>query len=831
VFLLTHRLIELAAKVLDARCLLRFALPTLDSVPTLEYTMEETSMNRIPMVLLAALGISVTAAQSARPQVVEAAQDSVPQAASPSGVPASVPRLVQFNGTLKDAWARPVSGVASVTFAIYAEQDGGTALWSETQNVIAESNGHYSAVLGAATANGVPAELFGAGQSRWLGVTISRQQEMPRILLASVPYALKAADAETLGGLPASAYVTTQSLTAMTAKPVTPTSLSATSNNATNIAAPRVVTEAIVPAVTPTGGGTSDFIPIWTSSTVLGNSLLFQAGGNVGFNNTKPAALLDVAGNSIFRGSFQLMPGGTATASSGDSSHSMQWNASIFNSSSATAETLGLGFRAVPVGNNTASPSARLGLFYGPGGGTLTDTGFSIGSTGVVTFAPSQTFPMVTSTTTTNNVAGLFTNLAPAATSCCFGVEGTVSNDTQGAGVLGMGASALSGVGAGFSRESSYGVWADNGNTNAIGVASRGALLATADDAFGALVQNNSPSHAALSVVSLGSSDAIDVSSIQGGTAVKITSEFSEGVPLSWGASLSELTYDQGGSIELGGNNSTVNEPGDTPYIDFHFGTTAEKAQDYNARLINDGDGHLTVEGMNSTTGKSVVTLEVVGVVQATNGFDGQCLASGSFDSSGSSICNMDLAESYASAQATEPGDLVALVPGAEATVRKSGRSYEPLLLGVVSTNPGLAFDNGKTHLAGDNTQLVTKDKTVIALAGRVPVKISVENGSIRVGDPLTSSSKPGAAMKATRAGKIVGYALEPATKDGQVLMFVQAGYYAAPELTALRQENAQLRRQLRDLVTQVNTIRTKLDGNTLTASGNTTPRGALASH
>ncbi|HEY0704231.1 MAG TPA: hypothetical protein VGD60_15780, partial [Candidatus Acidoferrales bacterium] len=135
---------------------------------------------------------------------------------APAGVPAGVPRLVQFNGSLKDAAARAVSGVASVTFAIYAEQDGGTALWSETQNVLADANGHYAVLLGAATSAGVPAELFGTGSSRWLGVTVARHEEMPRVLLASVPYALKAADAETLGGLPASAYVTEQSLAART---------------------------------------------------------------------------------------------------------------------------------------------------------------------------------------------------------------------------------------------------------------------------------------------------------------------------------------------------------------------------------------------------------------------------------------------------------------------------------------------------------------------------------------------------------------------------------------------------------------------------------------
>ena len=73
----------------------------------------------------------------------------------------SVPRLIQFNATLKDSTARPVSGVASVTFAIYAEQDGGTALWSETQNVLADANGHYNVLLGAATSTAFPRNYSG----------------------------------------------------------------------------------------------------------------------------------------------------------------------------------------------------------------------------------------------------------------------------------------------------------------------------------------------------------------------------------------------------------------------------------------------------------------------------------------------------------------------------------------------------------------------------------------------------------------------------------------------------------------------------------------------
>ena len=39
---------------------------------------------------------------------------------------------------------------------------------------------------------------------------------------------------------------------------------------------------------------------------------------------------------------------------------------------------------------------------------------------------------------------------------------------------------------------------------------------------------------------------------------------------------------------------------------------------------------------------------------------------------------------------------------------------------------------------------------TPLALAGRVPVKVSAENGPIRRGDLLTTAATPGHAMKAT---------------------------------------------------------------------------------
>src|SRR5215469_359292 len=131
-------------------------------------------------------------------QIVGAQQTTESVAANSPNTP--VPRLVRFSGTLFDDQGQPMKGPVGVTFALYAQQSGGAALWMETQNVEPNANGNYSVVLGGASADGVPMDLFASGEARWLGVQAERHPEQPRILLVSVPYALKAGDAQTLGG-------------------------------------------------------------------------------------------------------------------------------------------------------------------------------------------------------------------------------------------------------------------------------------------------------------------------------------------------------------------------------------------------------------------------------------------------------------------------------------------------------------------------------------------------------------------------------------------------------------------------------------------------------
>jgi hypothetical protein len=54
----------------------------------------------------------------------------------------------------------------------------------------------------------------------------------------------------------------------------------------------------------------------------------------------------------------------------------------------------------------------------------------------------------------------------------------------------------------------------------------------------------------------------------------------------------SQFVNDQGGALELGGNNTTASPSGAIPYVDFHYGTGA--AQDFNVRLINSADQRLS---------------------------------------------------------------------------------------------------------------------------------------------------------------------------------------------------------------------------------------------
>jgi len=86
-----------------------------------------------------------------------------------------------------------------------------------------------------------------------------------------------------------------------------------------------------------------------------------------------------------------------------------------------------------------------------------------------------------------------------------------------------------------------------------------------------------------------------------------------------------------------------------------------------------------------------------------------------------------------------------------------------------------------------------------VALAGRVPVEVDADLGSIRPGDLLAVSPTSGVARRADSAGAIVGTALEGLDRgQGRILMLVHRGWIGPArssqiELADLRAENARL--------------------------------------
>ncbi len=113
-----------------------------------------------------------------------------------------------------------------------------------------------------------------------------------------------------------------------------------------------------------------------------------------------------------------------------------------------------------------------------------------------------------------------------------------------------------------------------------------------------------------------------------------------------------------------------------------------------------------------------------------------------------------DLAEYYKTADASiEAGDVVAVDKEHNLQIVKSLSSQNETTVGVISTKPGEVLGDENGNANDPNARLV-------ALAGRVPVKVSLENGIIKKGDYLTASSVPGVAMKATGPCVTIGKAL-----------------------------------------------------------------------
>lgn len=342
------------------------------------------------MLLLTTTAIHLLKAQT--PQVRTTL--ATPIAASSATV---VPMLVRYDGSAPQSDGRPMSGANPVTFLVYKEEQGGEALWTETQSVVFDTSGKYQVYLGSTSSSGLPADLFGSGEARWLEVQVTGETIQPRTLLVSVPYALHAADAATLGGFPASAF------------------LRAAAYGVASLSSPEAITAASSSGVT-TPGGTIGRVPVFTGASTIGNSILYANSTALGIGIAPSASgVLDVGGPSIFRGPLDVFRTGNASASTGTNSNPLLFNFQFYNSAAKLVYDPYFAFQAETTGNNTASPAGTMNFLYYNGiGSKPAETGLYFRSDGTIRFAPNQTFPVTSS-------------------------SGTITGVTAGAGLIGGG--------------------------------------------------------------------------------------------------------------------------------------------------------------------------------------------------------------------------------------------------------------------------------------------------------------------------------------------------------------------------------------------------------
>jgi hypothetical protein len=241
--------------------------------------------NRPVRCVLFAVVISNGVATSlwAQEQPVSAGQTTRREDSSlQSSAPAGLPKLVKYSGTLQDK--DQVSKTIGLTFSIYNSKDAITPLWIETQSVSVDEVGRYTVLLGDTKSEGLPQDVFISGEARWLGVQLSGKREQARVVLVSVPYALKAGDADTLGGKPLSAFLLAD----------IPNPSETTSQRLSEVskASPELL------GAIGTTTGSANFIAKFQDASTIVNSMLFDNGTNLGIGTTSPASLLDVRTSS-----------------------------------------------------------------------------------------------------------------------------------------------------------------------------------------------------------------------------------------------------------------------------------------------------------------------------------------------------------------------------------------------------------------------------------------------------------------------------------------------------------------------------------------------------
>ncbi|ABF40115.1 hypothetical protein Acid345_1112 [Candidatus Koribacter versatilis Ellin345] len=417
-------------------------------------------------------------------------------AADPAALASTVPNVIRYSGTLPHSAGKTVG----ITFTLHKNQTDQASLWMETQNVIVDATGKYSVLLGATKSTGMPANLFATGEARWLAVHVDGESDA-RVLLVSVPYAMKAAEAETLGGHALSEFITADKLSAavreelklspsqgsFNVKNGSGAKTNVVTNTATNFA-DNNANQVVLVTQSGTGSGL-------VANAASGSGLIGTSGGAAGFgvsgsNTAVTGVPVGVRGTTVADSGISIYgtasgTGGSATGVKGITAAPAGYG--VFGQNTATtgpavgfrgttASTAGIGIYGTAtsatgtttgIRANVASPNGVAAVFQNSGSGQLlsgqsgasnTEV-FSVSGGGDVA-ANSLNLPATSATTGFLAIGGLKVMLAPgiSGTNNFFAGQGAGNPTVSGSYNAGFGALSASNLSSGiFNTAIGYG--------------------------------------------------------------------------------------------------------------------------------------------------------------------------------------------------------------------------------------------------------------------------------------------------------------------------------------------------------------------------------------
>jgi hypothetical protein len=214
---------------------------------------------------------------------------------------AQIPRNISYQAVLTDASGNAVpDGEYNLTFRLYEVESGGSALWTEVQNIDVV-NGIMNVSLGVIE----PLDLE-FQKTYWLGVTVFENPELiPRIQLTSSAYSLMANNV--MDTCITAAKIVDGAVTIAKILPDVVSSINNVVNDGSNIDLVAGSNVTIIPnntnktiTISSSGGGgiggsgTTNYLPMFTGPTTLGNSAVYQSGSNIGFGTINPQGLVHI---------------------------------------------------------------------------------------------------------------------------------------------------------------------------------------------------------------------------------------------------------------------------------------------------------------------------------------------------------------------------------------------------------------------------------------------------------------------------------------------------------------------------------------------------------